>query len=114
MQLNFINTLPCPVNVIYKVSDKNEELMLQGNKYEFAQDLEAGKEIIVAAFLENGNCGNFIQLDGFETGEVNLGKGNGTKGYSILITVREKNLIITRLNEEEQLEKSNTGDPYVA
>ena len=88
--------------------------MIQGNKYEFAQDLEAEREIIVAAFLENGNCGNFIQLDGFKTGEVNLGKGNGTKGYSILITVREKNLIITRLNEEEQLEKSNTGDPYVA
>ncbi|XP_046443386.1 solute carrier family 15 member 1-like [Daphnia pulex] len=114
MQLNFINTLPCKVNVKYAVSDKNGELVLEGNKYEFAQDLEAEQEIIVRAYLESGDCSNFIQLNGFETGEVNLGKGNGTQGYSVLITERDNNLTITRLDKEEQLEKSNTGDPYVA
>jgi hypothetical protein len=114
MQLNFINTLPCKVNVKYAVSDKNGELVLEGNQYEFAQDLEAEQDIIVRAYLESGDCSNFIQLNGFETGEVNLGKGNGTQGYSVLITERDNNLTITRLDKEEQLEKSNTGDPYVA
>ena len=83
------------------------------NTYEFVQDLEAEKEIIVTASLGNGNCGN-IQFDGTTTGEVNLGNGTETLGYSILITERDNNLIITRMNEEEQLDKSESGDPSVA
>jgi hypothetical protein len=103
MQLNFINTLPCKVNVKYAVSDKNGELVLEGNQYEFAQDLEAEQDIIVRAYLESGDCSNFIQLNGFETGEVNLGKGNGTQGYSVLITERDNNLTITRLDNQQDI-----------
>ena len=115
MQLNFINTLPCEVNVEYQVTDANDKFMLNANTYKFAQDLEAEKDIIVRASLNNSNCGNYnIQFDGIDTGKVNLGNGTGTKGYSILITERANNLIITRLNNQEQLDKSETGDPYVA
>ncbi|KAI9551403.1 hypothetical protein GHT06_021736 [Daphnia sinensis] len=115
MQLNFINTLPCQVNVTYRVADKNGELFVKANEYEFVQDLEADKDIFASAFLENPDCGGYLNFNvGFNTGEVNLGKGNGTQGYSILITERENELTITRLNKEEQLEKSDTGDPLVA
>lgn len=115
MQLNFINTLPCRVNINYQVTDKNGSLSIYANEYEFVQDLEAQQDIIVRAFLENQDCAGYIQFDGgFDTGNVNLGKGMGTQGYSILITERENNLTITRLNNEEQLDKSDTGDPFVA
>ena len=115
MQLNFINTLPCEVNVEYQVTDANEKFALDANTYKYAQDQEAEKDSIVRASLNNSNCGNYnIQFDGIDTGNVNLGNGTGTKGYSILITERANNLIITRLNNEEQLDKSETGDPYVA
>ncbi|XP_057379153.1 solute carrier family 15 member 1-like [Daphnia carinata] len=115
MQLNFINTLPCQVTVTYRVTDKNGDLVVNANEYKFVQDLEADKDIFATASLENPDCGSYIQFTGgFNTGEVNLGKGKGTKGYSILITERENNLTITRVNNEEQLEKSDTGDPFVA
>lgn len=115
IQLNFINTLPCEVNVEYQVTDANEKFALDANTYKFAQDLEAEKDIIVRASLNNKNCGDYnIQFDGIDTGNVNLGNGTGTKGYSILITERANNLIITRLNNEEQLEKSVSGLPFVA
>lgn len=115
MQLNFINTLPCQVNVTYRVTDKNGDLSIKANKYEFVQDLEADQDIFASAFLENADCGGYLQFNGgFSTGEVKLGKGGGTKGYSILITERENELTITRLNNEEQLDKSDTGDPSVA
>lgn len=115
MQLNFINTLPCQVNVTYRVKDKNGDLSIKANEYEFVQDLEADQDIFASAFLENADCGGYLQFNGgFSTGEVRLGKGNGTKGYSILITERENELTITRLNNEEQLDKSDTGDPSVA
>uniref|UniRef100_A0A0P4YAT7 Oligopeptide transporter 1 n=2 Tax=Daphnia magna TaxID=35525 RepID=A0A0P4YAT7_9CRUS len=115
MQLNFINTLPCQVNVTYRVTDKNGDLSIKANKYEFVQDLEADQDIFASAFLENADCGSYLQFNGgFSTGEVKLGKGGGTKGYSILITERENELTITRLNNEEQLDKSDTGDPSVA
>ncbi|XP_046631111.1 solute carrier family 15 member 2-like [Daphnia pulicaria] len=114
MQLNFINTLPCNVSVVYGVSEKNGNFELQGNMYEFVQDLEAEKDIIVRAFLDKPDCAGYTQFVNIDTGIVSLGTGDGTQGYSILITEREKNLTITRLNKEEQLEKSNTGDPYVA
>ncbi|XP_045033705.1 solute carrier family 15 member 1 isoform X2 [Daphnia magna] len=115
MQLNFINTLPCQVNVTYRVTDKNGDLSIKANEYEFVQDLEADQDIFASAFLENADCGGYLQFNGgFSTGEVKLGKGGGTKGYSILITERENELTITRLNNEEQLDKSDTGDPSVA
>lgn len=115
MQLNFINTLPCQVNVTYRVKDKNGDLSIKANEYEFVQDLEADQDIFASAFLENADCGGYLQFNGgFSTGEVKLGKGNGTKGYSILITERENELTITRLNNEEQLDKSDTGDPSVS
>ncbi|KAK4036170.1 hypothetical protein OUZ56_028236 [Daphnia magna] len=115
MQLNFINTLPCQVNVTYRVTDKNGDLSIKANEYEFVQDLEADQNIFASAFLENADCGGYLQFNGdFSTGEVRLGKGGGTKGYSILITERENELTITRLNNEEQLDKYYTGDPSVA
>lgn len=114
MQLNFINTLPCTVKVVYGVSEKNGNFELQGNMYEFVQDLEAEQDIIVRAFLDNTDCAGYTEFANTDTGTVSLGTGNGTQGYSILITGRNDNLAITRLNEAEQLEKSNTGDPYVA
>jgi solute carrier family 15 oligopeptide transporter 1 len=114
MQLNFINTLPCKVNVEYEVTEKNGNFELQGNMYEFVQDLEAEQDIIVRAFLDNTDCAGYTEFANTDTGTVSLGTGNGTQGYSILITGRNDNLAITRLNEAEQLEKSNTGDPYVA
>jgi hypothetical protein len=114
MQLNFINTLPCKVNVEYEVTEKNGNFELGGFMYEFAQDLEAEKDIIVRAYLDKKDCAGYTEFVNIDTGTVSLGTGNGTQGYSILITGRDKNLTITRLNEAEQLEKSNTGDPYVA
>jgi hypothetical protein len=114
MQLNFINTLRCNVSVVYGVSEKNGNFELQGNMYEFVQDLEAEKDIIVRAFLDKPDCAGYTQFVNIDTGIVSLGTGDGTQGYSILITERENNLTITRLDKEEQLEKSNTGDPYVA
>jgi solute carrier family 15 oligopeptide transporter 1 len=114
MQLNFINTLPCKVNVEYEVTEKNGNFELQGNMYEFVQDLEAEQDIIVRAFLDKPDCAGYTQFVNIDTGIVSLGIGDGTQGYSILITERENNLTITRLDKEEQLEKSNTGDPYVA
>jgi hypothetical protein len=114
MQLNFINTLPCKVNIEYEVSDQTDKFALEGNMYKFAQDLGADQDIMVRAFLDEPNCANYIQFDDIDTGKEYLGTGNGTFGYSILITERGNNLTITRLNNEEQLEKSDTGDPFVA
>lgn len=116
MQLNFINTLPCNVDVEYSVGEKNSTgpITISAQSYHFEQNLEANKTIYARASLKNGNCADFIQFEDTNTETVQLGIGYGTLGYSILITERDNKLVITRVKNEEQLEKSDSGDPYVA
>ena len=111
--MNFINTLPCQVNINYYVADKNGKLELNATQYDFVQDLAADQEIMARAILTDQNCSS-IYFENYDTGDISLGKGNETKGFSILITERDKNITMVRFDTEEQLEKSNSGDPYVA
>lgn len=117
IQLNFINTLPCEVKVAYSVGKNNNTdpfITIGAQSYYFVQDLEANQTIHARAYLEDGDCAGFIQFEDFNTDTVELGTGYETFGYSILITGRDNQLIITRINKEEQLEKSESGDPLVA
>lgn len=93
--------------------DEKGEIFLNANKYDFVQDLAADKDIYARAILNDDACNFLISQDGLDTGDLYLGKGNETLGYSIVITERNRVLTMTRLNHEEQLEKSNSGDPYV-
>ena len=114
MQLNFINTLPCNINVNYYVRNgTNGKAQLNTTSPTFATPfLEAFKDIDVEASLaEPGNCLG-LGSDS-STGLVPLGYANETQGYSVLITSRGGQLIVTRLVEPEQLEKSIIGQPLL-
>lgn len=116
MQLNFINTLPCQVNIEYNIgASQNTNILLNATQYEFVQDLKADETILARAYLTSKDCGPYVQFEeGYDTGFIDLGVGSKTLGYSILITERDMNLTMTRLQHEEQLEKSTSGNPLVA
>ena len=121
MQLNFINTLPCDVNVNYYVADdENGTAQLNTTSRTFATPfLTTVDDVIVEATLvDPGNC--ILQLgDGSggvgsgTTGLVSLGYANETQGYSVLITLRDSQLVATRLLDPEQLAKSDVGKPLL-
>ena len=111
IQLNFINTFPCEVNVDYSVANENNTIPINALSYEFVQDLKANQTIYARAVFKDSSCADLLEHD---TGTIELGKGSETLGYFIIITERDSKLVIARLNNEEQLEKSEMGQPYVA
>ena len=113
MQLNFINTLPCPVNVSYAVGGQhNESISLNETLRNIETTfLPANQDIAVEASLTGNNCGG-ITVNTF-TWKGSLGSGGEQHGYSVLITLRGGNLVVARLNDPNRLEKSNSGQPMI-
>ena len=120
MQLNFINTLPCDVNVnYYAAADENGTAQLNTTSRTFATPfLTTVDDIIVEAALVDPVSCNLQLGGGFDvgsgsTGLVSLGYANQTEGYSVLITLRDGQLVATRLLDPEQLTKSDIGKPLL-
>ena len=117
MQLNFINTLPCDVNVFYypTVDDKveNATALLNTTNPTFATEfLNVVDDVVMEAIVvDPGNCLLLASDSDGSTGLVHLGNATETHGYSVLITLRNGQLVATRIVEEEQLEKSVNGNP---
>lgn len=114
MRLNFISTVPCNVSVDYYIGQTPYNANF--NQTFFVEELAAGEEIfILNAVTVNGTCNaeNDLYL---EAKNVTLGKGEGTKGYSVYITQGKSApaLDIFRTVSEEQIDKSVSGDPYIA
>lgn len=120
MQLNFINTLDCDVNVNYYVRMngtyiKGTAELNQTHPTIATEFLPALKEVDIEASLANpGNCLEFGSgvSDG-NTVFAQLGSPGEMEGYSVLITIREGKLAATRLVEPEQLKKSVSGQPLL-
>jgi len=118
MQLNFINTLPCDVNVnYYAAADENGTAQLNTTSRTYATPfLTTVDDIIVeAALVEPALCklGGGFDVGSGSTGLVSLGYANETQGYSVLITLRDGQLAVTRLLDPEQLTKSDIGKPLL-
>ncbi len=113
MQLNFINTLPCPVNVSYAVGGQhNESISLNETSRNIETTfLPANQDIAVGASLTGNNCGGITVNTSNWKGS--LGSGGEQHGYSALITLRGGNLVVARLNDPTRLEKSNSGQPMI-
>ena len=116
MQLNFINTLDCDVNLNYYVrGDINGTAQFNQTYPTFATDfLPAFKEVDIEATLANpGSCLELGPDPSGSTVSAQIGSPNGTEGYSVLITIRQGKLAVTRLVKPEQLKKSVTGQPLL-
>lgn len=113
MQLNFINTLPCQVNVSYTVGGQHNESISLNETIRNIETkfLPAKQDIDVEASLNGNSCG------GIPVNPINwkgsLGSAGEKHGYSVLITLRESNLVVARLNDPTSLEKSNSGQPMI-
>jgi len=124
IQLNFINTLQCDVNVNYYYAEEGEEkngtvplgsILGKSDNPTFATDfLKTLDNITIEAFLDDPtSCSQINPGSDGNTGLVYLGPANEKEGYSVLITVRGGELKATRLLEPEKLEKSINGNPSV-
>jgi len=109
-QLNFINTLPCQVNVDYVIDDVARSLNLNATGYSFERDLKDGN-IDVSVRLVAPLCGGIQFVEPQWTGRIH---GNSTKAFSVVISDgRNGTLEVTRMLEEEPLKKSISGQPRV-
>lgn len=111
MQLNFINSLPCSVNVSYTVGGTPYPPMrlnetFRGNATEF---LPAEKMVEAEAFLDS--CTGINVLEPNWKGD--LGFPQEENGFSVLITVRENKLVLTRMLGPARLSKSDVGQPMI-
>uniref|UniRef100_A0A0P5IK34 Oligopeptide transporter 1 n=1 Tax=Daphnia magna TaxID=35525 RepID=A0A0P5IK34_9CRUS len=109
-QLNFVNTLPCPVDISYVHTNRPEKWFeINAKSFTFERDLSDGP-IQVKAILLSPTCGNV----NFSTPEwIGTIDGVGTKAFSVIITGRNGKLEVARMNTEEPLDKANSGQPRV-
>ena len=118
-QLNFINTLPCPVNVTYRVGTEGtyDQLISLDDtlRYNATDFFPADQTITVDGILQltNGRCGD-LTVNTASLTNADLGNGVEDEGYAVLITLRQNALQIVRLNETEHLKKSDNGNPMIA
>ena len=115
MQLNFINTLPCPVNLSYTTGSHHQESIILDDKIRnFATEfLPALEEISAEVSFTDGNDCNGLAVGNSNSRKTLLGKGESTEGYAVLITLRDGNLVLTRLNDATHLKKSISGEPML-
>ncbi|EFX84703.1 hypothetical protein DAPPUDRAFT_99512 [Daphnia pulex] len=109
-QLNFINTLPCPVNISYAHGHHPDKWLDVGAKsFSFERDLMDGP-IRVKANLLSPRCQDVTFSNAEWTGTI---EGVSTKAFSVVITVRNGQLEVARMKTEEPLDKANSGHPRV-
>ena len=118
-QLNFINTLPCPVNLTYLVGTgetSGQKIFLNDTLRYNATDFFAANEIIrvdgILQMTEGNKCGE-LTVNTSSIMNVDLGKGTEEEGYAVVITLRENQLTVVRLNEPEHLKKSDNGQAII-
>lgn len=110
MQLNFINTLPCDVDIRYDIGAHSANLKVNATHSITVENLPAGEMItILEAIAKGENC----SLSRDHVTNVDLGASNEKSSYSVLIILRNGEMTIFRMNKEEQIEKSVSGDPFV-
>ncbi|XP_046443398.1 solute carrier family 15 member 1-like [Daphnia pulex] len=109
-QLNFINTLPCPVNISYAHGNHPDKWLDVGAKsFSFERDLMDGP-IRVKANLLSPRCQDVTFSNAEWTGTI---EGVSTKAFSVVVTVRNGKLEVARMKTEEPLDKANSGHPRV-
>ncbi|XP_046443391.1 peptide transporter family 1-like isoform X5 [Daphnia pulex] len=109
-QLNFINTLPCPINISYTGGvDQVKWIEVNATSYSFERNLK-DQPIEVTAQLINPVCGQVNFSTPTWTGTI---KGASTKAFSVVATGHNGTLDLVRMDKEEPLDKSSTGQPRV-
>ena len=110
-QLNFVNTLPCPISFHYNsaAGDKGE-MQLEAASERFLRDLhvnpyELQAEIILSA---DGTCGGLSVANARWNGQVN---GLSKKAFLLFITLRDGKLLFEKLDHALPTEKSSSGEP---
>ena len=114
MRLNFISSIPCNVSVDYRVGATNYTANVKRTL--FVEGLTAEEEIFIfKAVTLSATCDGGENLS-LQQENVNLGKGDDMKGYSVYITQNKAHdaLDMFRTVTEEQIEKSVSGDPFIA
>lgn len=110
MKLNFINTLPCDVEIRYEIGSHSADLMLNPSHFVIVENLPANETIMILRSVARGeNC----SLLSTELSDVDLGKGHHKASYSVFITHLNYDMKVFRMNKEEQIEKSFSGDPLL-
>jgi len=105
-QLNVVNTLPCPVNVTYTAANQARSFQLNATTFSFEYHLE-DRPIAFETTVPK-TCADIVFRQSTWSGFID---GSSAKGYSVIITVRDDDLLVTRLSSEEPLGKSATGKP---
>jgi len=110
-RLDFINTLPCPVKFNYRGTAEGT-VDLNATSFKIMNDLRAEPYDIEAevVFSSDRTC------DGIEVKQARW-KGTITgaseKGFSVLVTIREGELLFKRMDNEMTMHKSTTGQPRI-
>ena len=109
MKLNFVNTLPCDVEMSYKVGIESGNFKVNATNYAILEDLPSEETILIL----NATAKNGAECETISFRQVNLGTGVEKLGYSVLISSYGAVMFVLRMNENEQIEKSVSGEPYL-
>jgi solute carrier family 15 oligopeptide transporter 1 len=114
-QLDFVNTLPCRVDISYAYD--NQEIEFQLNKtypstYVIDQlfEYKVDQNISVKAVADQ-ECGDITMEKSTFNGVFYLAPESEKQGFSVIATVRNKTLVLTRISQPVPLTKSESGDP---
>lgn len=110
-QLNFINTLPCPINISYVHPNQTTKwIEMSAHSFTFQRDLE-DQLIPVRAHLSSGSACGGIEFS--ETEWSGTIQGASMKAFSVIITARAGRLELVRMSKEDPLRKSSSGRPRI-
>ncbi|XP_032791790.2 solute carrier family 15 member 2 isoform X1 [Daphnia magna] len=109
-QLNFINTLPCPLNISYINNNQVKWIEINATSYSFERNLNNQSIDITAQLISSPACQQMNFTIPTWTGTI---KGASTKAFSVIVTGHNSKLDLMRMENEEPLDKSSTGQPRV-
>ena len=110
MKLNFINTLPCELELRYDIGEISSGITLEPNDFITEENLPANEKIMILKAIAKGENCSLVENQLYD---IDLGKTQQKSSYSILIAHQNYKMVIFRMNKEEQIEKSSSGDPLV-
>lgn len=98
------------MDIRYEIGAHQADLKVNSTSFVIVENLPAGEAIwILEAIARGENC----SLNKNELRNIKLGFGSEKSSYSVLMIQRDNGLEIFRMNKEEQIEKSVSGDPLV-
>lgn len=95
--------------MFYEVEEASSYFKVNATNYAFLENLSSGKTIKIL----NATAQNSVECDKLSFRKAELGKGDEKLGYSVLISSYGSEMFMLRMNKNEQIEKSVSGNPYL-